>query len=52
MSPIWASALCMIDLSRGLEIDQLGYFYDVLEHFGMADANSHNMSLPLIATVD
>ena len=37
---------------KGLEIDQLGYFHDVLEHFGMADANSHNMSLPLIVTVD
>ena len=29
-----------------LEIEQSGYLSDVLEHFGMADANSHNTPLP------
>ena len=31
---------------KRLEIDQSGYLHDVLEPFGMADANSHNMPLP------
>ena len=32
---------------KHLEIDQSGYICDVLECFGMADANSHNK--PLLA---
>ena len=31
---------------RCLEIDQSGYIKDVLDRFGMADANPHNTSLP------
>ena len=31
---------------KRLEIDQSGYLRDVLECFGMADANSHNTPLP------
>jgi hypothetical protein len=33
---------------KRLEIDQLGYLHDVLERFGMADANPH--STPVMAT--
>jgi hypothetical protein len=31
---------------KHLEIDQSGYLRDVLEHFGMADANPHSTLLP------
>jgi hypothetical protein len=31
---------------KRLEIDQSGYLRDVLEHFGMADANPHSTLLP------
>ena len=33
-----------------LEIDQLGYLHDVLEHFGLVDASPHNT--PLLAGAD
>jgi Reverse transcriptase (RNA-dependent DNA polymerase) len=33
---------------KRLEIDQSGYIKDVLNHFGMADANPHNTPLPAI----
>src|SRR6266850_885389 len=36
--------------SKCLTIDQSGYIKDVLEHFGMADANPHNT--PLLAGAD
>ena len=34
-----------------IDIDQSGYITDVLEHFGMADANPHNTPLPSGADV-
>ena len=37
--------VCDRSLKR-LEIDQSGYLCDVLERFGMADANPHNTPLP------
>ena len=40
----------MIYRSKCIEIDQSGYVKDVLDHFGMTDANPHNT--PLLASAD
>jgi hypothetical protein len=37
---------------RIIEIDQSGYISDILDRFGMADANPHNTPLPSGAQVD
>ncbi len=45
--------ICIVQdwAERCIQIDQSGYIADVLMHFGMANANSHNMPLPSGADV-
>ncbi len=43
--------ICQDHSKRCIEVDQSGYIRSILDHFSMADANPHPISLPTSANV-